>query len=61
MHAWIEQNAPGISLEEAAELVPWGICAPTQYEPQHLASAGVAIPGWLSSRIIGYGDGPDCN
>ena len=61
MHAWIEQNAPGISLEEAAQLVPWGICAPTQYEPQHLASAGVAIPGWLSSRIIGYGDGPDCN
>lgn len=60
LYAWIEQNTPGISLEEAAQLYP-GICAPSWLEPQHLASAGVAIPGWLSSLIIGYGDGPDCN
>jgi len=61
LYAWIEQNAPGISLEEAAQLSPWGICAPTWMAPQFLSAAGVSLPTWISSRIIGYGDGPDCN
>ena len=61
LYAWIEQNAPGISLEEAARRLPWGICAPSWMDPQFLSAAGVSFPAWISSRIIGYGDGPDCN
>ena len=61
LYAWIEQNAPGISLEEAAQLSPWGICAPNWMAPQFLSAAGVSLPTWIGSRIIGYGDGQDCN
>ena len=61
LYAWIEQNALGISLEEAAQLSPWGICAPSWMAPQFLSAAGVSLPTWISSRIIGYGDGRDCN
>jgi hypothetical protein len=61
LYAWIEQNAPGISLEEAAQLSPWGICAPSWMAPQFLSAAGVSLPTWISSRIIGYGDGQDCS
>jgi len=75
MYAWIEQNAPGISLEEAGQLwvdgnaagwvdslgAPWGICAATWMAPDSLSPAGISLPEWISSRIIGYGDGPDCN
>ena len=61
LYAWIEQHAPGISLEEAAQLSPWGICAPSWMAPQFLSAAGVSLPTWISSRIIGYGDGQDCN
>ena len=76
MYAWIEQNAPGISLEEAGQrwvdanaagwgddslVAPWGICAATWMAPDSLSSAGISLPEWISSRIIGYGNGPDCN
>jgi hypothetical protein len=76
MYAWIEQKAPGISLEEAGQrwvdanaagwgddslVAPWGICASDWMAPDSLSSAGISLPEWISSRIIGYGDGPDCN
>ena len=75
MYAWIEQNAPGISLEEAGQrwvdgnaagwgddslVAPWGICASDWMAPDSLSSAGISLPEWISSRII-YGDEYDCN
>jgi len=69
MYAWIEEYAPGITLEEAAQrwvdgnaagwietqIAPWGICTNDVLE-----AAGPAIPQWISSRII-PGDDPACN
>lgn len=69
MYAWIEEYAPGITLEEAAQrwvdgnaagwidtqIAPWGICM-----DDVLAAAGPAVPQWISSRII-PGDDPGCN
>jgi len=69
MYAWIEEYAPGITLEEAAQrwvdgnaagwietqIAPWGICTNDDLE-----AAGPAIPQWISSRII-PGDDPACN
>lgn len=68
LYVWIDANAPGITLEEAAQrwvagnavgwvdtpIAPWGICAPVWMEPQSLASAGLSVPSWISSRIVGF-------
>jgi len=72
LQAWIDSNAPGLSLDEAAarfgsgakdengdELPsPGGICAPNWWTPEILDAAGVQMPSWISSRIIGYQESP---
>jgi hypothetical protein len=72
LQAWIDSNAPGLSLDEAAarfgsgardengdELPsPGGICAPNWWIPEILDAAGVQMPSWISSRIIGYQESP---
>lgn len=74
LQEWIAQNDLSISVEEAAQRwvdasasgweteqpSPWGICAPDFLTPASLELAGTSIPEWVSSRIVGYGSGPDC-
>lgn len=71
---WISENGLSISLEEAAQrwveakaggwetdqVSPWGICAPEFLTPASLEFAGTSIPEWVSSRIVEYGSGPNC-
>ena len=72
LQSWIDRNAPGLSLDEAAarfgsgardengdELpAPYGICAPNWWIPEALEAAGVQLPSWMSSRVIGYQESP---
>lgn len=72
LQRWIDRNAPGLSLDEAAARfgsgardengdklpAPWGICAPDWWVPEILDAAGVQLPSWISSRIVGYQESP---
>jgi hypothetical protein len=72
LQRWIDRNAPGLSLDEAAARfgsgvrdengdklpAPWGICAPNWWIPEILDAAGVQLPSWISSRIVGYQESP---
>jgi hypothetical protein len=72
LQRWINRNAPGLSLDEAAARfgsgardengdklpAPWGICAPNWWIPEILDAAGVQLPSWISSRIVGYQESP---
>ena len=74
LERWIVENDLLISLEEAAQrwveakdggwetdqVSPWGICAPEFLTPASLEFGGTSIPDWISSRIVGYGSGPNC-
>lgn len=72
LQRWIDRNAPGLSLDEAAARfgsgardengdklpAPYGICAPDWWVPEILDAAGVQLPSWISSRIVGYQESP---
>jgi hypothetical protein len=72
LQRWIDGNAPGLSLDEAAARfgsgardengdplpAPWGICAFNWWVPEILDAAGVQLPSWISSRIVGYQESP---
>lgn len=54
---WVDGNAAGWT---DVPIAPWGICAPDFLTPASLDIAGATIPEWVSSRIVDYGSGPDC-
>ena len=72
LQSWIDIFAPGLSFDEAAARfgsgardangdllpAPLGICAPNWWIPEALEAAGVQLPSWMSSRIIGYQESP---
>lgn len=72
LQSWIDIFAPGLSFDEAAARfgsgardangdllpAPWGICAPNWWIPAALEAAGVQLPSWMSSRIVGYQESP---
>jgi hypothetical protein len=72
LQRWIDRNAPGLSLDEAAARfgsgardengdklpAPYPICAPDWWVPEILDAAGVQLPSWISSRIVGYQESP---